>query len=283
MLSGCFAFTLMGAATHALRASVDWQVIALVRSLVALVLAVILTLSTGHQLVCLRPATLWLRSVAGSVSQVSTFYCLTHMPVSDVLTLTNMFPIWVAFLSWPLLGEPPARRVWLAVFSGVAGVALIQQPHLAEGNFAVLIALMSSCFTAVAMLGLHRLRDIAPAAIVAHFSGVSTLFCLASYFLFDRMATTDGPLHERGWLLLAAVGIMATVGQLFLTRAFAEGSPAKVSVVGLSQVVMAMVLDLLLFDRSFGVATLLGTVLILAPTAGLLLRQALDGNQKSRE
>jgi drug/metabolite transporter (DMT)-like permease len=273
MLGGCLFFTLMSACTHALRTSCDWQVIALVRSLMALVLAVLLTLSAGEKLVFWRPRTLWLRSVAGSVSQVSTFYALTHLPVSDVLTLTNMFPIWVALLSWPLLGESPPRIVWLSVFSGVAGVVLIQQPHIADGNFAALIALMGSFFTAVAMLGLHRLQGIAPAAIVAHFSVVSSVFCVVSFFVFERTVASSGTAEGRNLLLLGGVGITATIGQLFLTKAFSRGSPAKVSVVGLTQVVMAMVLDVALFDISFSLDTLVGIALIVVPTAWLLLRQ----------
>jgi drug/metabolite transporter (DMT)-like permease len=273
MLGGCLFFTLMGAAAHALRSCCDWQVIALVRSLVALVLAVLLTFATGGKLVFWKPRTLWLRSVAGSISQVSTFYALTHLPVSDVLTLTNMFPIWVAFLSWPLLGEPPPGHVWLAVLSGLAGVVLIQQPHMAEGSFAAFIALLSSLFTAIAMLGLHRLRHIAPGAIVAHFSMVSSVFCIVSYFVFERTVASSEITGGRSLLLLGGVGVTATIGQLFLTKAFTGGSPAKVSVVGLSQVVMAMVLDVVLFDRSFGPATLVGIALVVMPTAWVMLWQ----------
>jgi drug/metabolite transporter (DMT)-like permease len=273
MLAGCLAFALMGTCAHALRSSCDWQVIALTRSLLALVLAAVFTLASGGRLVFWKPRTLWWRSLAGSVSLVSTFYAFTRLPVSDVLTLTNMFPIWVAFLSWPVLGEPPAGYVWLSVGSGVAGVVLIQQPHIAEGNFASLIALMSSFFTAVAMLGLHRLQGISPGAIVVHFSGVATVFCILSFFLFGRGVALSGSLDGGSMLLLTGVGATATVGQLFLTKAFAGGSPAKVSVVGLTQVVMAMALDAALFDRSFSPATLAGIALILLPSAWLMLRQ----------
>jgi drug/metabolite transporter (DMT)-like permease len=43
-----------------------------------------------------------------------------------------------------------------------------------------------------------------------------------------------------------------------------------VAIVGLTQIVFAMVLDVLLFGRSFGPATLLGISLVVAPTAWLL-------------
>jgi drug/metabolite transporter (DMT)-like permease len=264
------AFAVMGTLAHALGSSCDWRIIALARSSLALVFGAVLALTASVQLVFLRPRTLWMRSIAGSFSLVGTFFALTRLPVSDVLTLTNMFPIWVAVLSWPLLAERPSNGVWLSVASGVAGVVLIQQPHFAEGNFASLIALGCSFFTAIAMIGLHRLHQIDVRAIVVHFSAVSLLFCTAALLLFERAAPPQGVLE--GWTpwMLLGVGVTATVGQLFLTKAFASGPPAKVSVVGLTQIVFAMLLDKLLWDHTFRPASLLGTVLVIAPTAWLM-------------
>jgi drug/metabolite transporter (DMT)-like permease len=270
MLCGSVAFTLMGTMTHALRATCDWQVIALARSALPLICMVALALAGGGRLVFLRPRSLWMRSVAGSVSMVCTFFALTRLPVSDVLTLTNMFPLWVALLSWPLLKERPSRQVWLSIACGMVGVALVQQPHLAAGNFAALVALGSSIFIAIAMIGLHRLHGIDTRAIVAHFSGVSFVFCLAAFFLFERTAPLPHDLDGEALALLLGVGVTATVGQLFLTKAFAEGPPAKVSVVGLSQVVFALALDVLLFGYHANPAALVGMALVLAPTAWLL-------------
>lgn len=276
MLMGSFAFALMSTLAHALGPSCDWQIIALVRSSLAFLLAGLLALGAGVRLVLWRPRTLWMRSLAGSCSLIGTFFALTRLPVSDVLTLTNTFPIWVALLSWPLLGEAPSPRVWLAVASGVTGIILIQQPHFAEGNFASLVALGSSLSTAFAMIGLHRLHHIDVRAIVVHFSGVASLFCLACLFLFERTTTARVIVDEWLVLMLLGVGLTATVGQLFLTKAFTLGSPAKVSVVGLTQIVFAMALEMLLWRHSFTPATLLGMVLVLVPTAWLILHRPVE-------
>lgn len=152
-----------------------------------MVFAAILTRAGGVRLVLWGPPSLWIRSIAGSVSLICTFYALTRLPISDVLTLTNMFPIWMALSSWPMLGLVPGLSTWLAVASGILGVVLIQQPHLAEGNTASLVALASSFSTSVAMLGLHRLHNLDPRAIVVHFSAVSTVACLGALLLFDHV------------------------------------------------------------------------------------------------
>jgi len=271
MLLGSLSFAFMAALAHALGSSCDWQVIALVRTALALVFAAGLCLAAGVPLVFWKPCTLWMRSIAGSISLVCTFFAFTRLPVADVLTLTNMFPIWVALLSWPLLRERPSGWVWLSVASGVLGVILIQQPHLTEGNFAVLIALASSFTTAVAMIGLHRLQHIDVRAIVVHFSGVSLVCCIASLFLFEHPLPVKNVLTGTTLLMLLGVGVTATIGQILLTKAFAGGLPAKVSVVSLTQIVFALAFDALLWERHFNSMTLLGMSLVVAPTAWLMM------------
>jgi len=59
---------------------------------------------------------------------------------------------------------------------------------------------------------------------------------------------------------------------MFLTLAFAAGAPAKVSVVGLTQIVFALTFDVFLFNHPVDRVTLLGTGLVIAPTAWLLTR-----------
>src|SRR4051812_31657925 len=124
MLCGSVAFACMGSLAHGLGSRCDWQLIAFARSSLALVFAAGLARAAGVRLVFRRPGTLWVRSLAGSLSLVCTFYALTRMPQSDVLTITNVFPVWVALLSWPLYGERPAGPLWLSLTCGLAGVAL---------------------------------------------------------------------------------------------------------------------------------------------------------------
>jgi drug/metabolite transporter (DMT)-like permease len=276
MLCGCFWFSLMAILAHDLRDECDWQVVALARSSLATLFALILAILTGARLAFLRPGILWVRSVAGSCSMVATFYALTHLPVSEVLTLTNTFPAWVALLSWPMAGERPSAGVWVAVLCAIAGVALTQWPHVEGVRLATLAALGASGLTAVAMLGLHRLHGVSSLGVVVHFSAVATVFCGAAYLLFDRHAAPFHLASRTAVFKLLGVGATATVGQVFLTLAFRRGSATKVAVVGLSQVVMVMALEALLPDevaeRHFDWVTLAGTVLVLGPTGWLMTR-----------
>ena len=129
MLAGCGSFAVMSALAHAAGEHCSWQTVAVCRAFLVLLFVGTYTVARGHRLVFLRPRKLWVRSFAGSISLVMTFYALSKLPASTVVTLTNTFPVWVAVLSWPVLGVLPSGRVWLAVAGGVAGVYLIQMPH----------------------------------------------------------------------------------------------------------------------------------------------------------
>ena len=127
------------------------------------------------------------------------------------------------------------------------------------------------------MLGLHRLQNIDPRAIVVHFSGVSLAVCVASLAVLPRTTTFDSHVDAAEIAMLLGVGTSATIGQLFLTKAFAAGPPAKVSVVAISQVGFAMLADILWWHREFNAITLVGIVLVMAPTAWLLASQGRIG------
>jgi drug/metabolite transporter (DMT)-like permease len=280
MLGGSFSFAAMAVLTESLTRRptpdtpplCDWQTVVVVRAALVTLFAAVLARQARVRLVWLRPGRLWLRSVAGSFSMVCTFYAFGHLPSDAVVTLTNTFPIWVSILSWPLYGQAPGAKTAAAVVVGVVGVVLTQQPHFEGANLAVIAALGAAWFTAVAMLGLNRLRDVDPRAVVVHFSAVATAVAAAAFLLTPRAEPLARAAEPAVLLTLAGIGLSATVGQVFLTLAFGRGAPAKVSVVGLMQIVFVLVMCVCAFGRAVNATALLGTALVVAPTAWLLTR-----------
>jgi drug/metabolite transporter (DMT)-like permease len=273
MVCGCFFLAWMGQFAHLLQGTCDWRVVALVRAGLAFLFAVGLAKVTGAKLVFLRPGALWVRGCASSISLLCTFFAFAALPTAEVLTLTNTFPIWIAFLSWPLLHVRPSRAAWCAAAVGVVGVALIQSPHFelnGKALHAVTISLGAALTNAIAMLGLHRLKGLHPWAIVAHYSGVATVFVLVACFV-GQPPDFSSVIEIKTVCLLTAVGLSATLGQLCVTQAFTHGQPTRVSVVALLQVVFALILDLLIGGSTLLPITALGITLVLAPTVWLML------------
>jgi drug/metabolite transporter (DMT)-like permease len=271
LISG-FAFSWMVTLASLAGRGCGWQTVAIVRCAVPLVLLVIWGKWDGVKLTLWGSPLLWTRSLAGSCSLVGTFYALSHLPLTDIYAISNTFPVWVALLSWPMLGQMPTGLVWLSIASSIAGVFVLQGPQLQEGNPASLIVVAVSILTAIAMMGLNQLKHLDPRAVVVHFSATALAFAIVSYFVF-RM---EEPKEAFAWTHaaeLVMVGVTATIGQYFLTRAFTAGDPAKVSVASLSQFVMIFVLDIFVLDHSLDVNKLWGIPLVLGPTIWLMTRR----------
>ena len=143
---------------------------------------------------------------------------------------------------------------------------------------AVAAAFLAALCTAIVMLGLHKLRHINSLAIVVHFSAVATiacaLFAVATPLLFPNWRLDWSVLRDPSvLLLLAAVGGLATFGQITMTKAFSIGRPQKLAVVGLTQVVFALGFDLWIWDYRLNFAEIAGLALILGPVAWLVGRR----------
>jgi drug/metabolite transporter (DMT)-like permease len=274
MLWASLAFAVMAALSHRAGESCDWQLVVVARAVVAFFFAAIIAKAGRVKLVWRGSATLWVRSVAGSAAMLCNFYALAHLPVSDTLTLMNTSPIWVTLLLWLTFGQRPTMGVICAVITSVAGIALIQQPHFQSGKFACLMALCGSVCTSIAMLGLNRLKHFDPRAIVAHFSGVAS-FATVLFLLLTNRKDYLTRLGDKSVLpLLLLVGAAGVAGQIGMTRAFAKGHASRISVIALTQILFGLGFDVLFWSRSVNLISLLGMVLVIAPSAWLILSKA---------
>lgn len=275
MLCSALAFSTMGALAHALGERCSWPLIAFTRAGLALVFAGSLAKYSQVSFVFWRPATLWMRSISGSISLICTFFAITHLPVADALTLTNMFPLWVAVLSWPLLRQKPTMGVWLAVVSGIVGVGLMQQPHFEQdawtNRLATLAAVFASFTSALAMIGLHHLRELDARAVVVHFSLVGTVVSAGIFLVVPLNPLTLVPFTPLTIVMLLAMGATATLGQITMTRAYSLAPPARVAVVGLTQVAFGIGYDFWLWHRTLNILTLVGITLIVGPTCWVMM------------
>lgn len=275
----------------------DWHLVALVRSAFALVLAMILIRIAGAKLIIFGPPALWLRSIAGSASLLCNFYALAHLPTGDALTISNVYPVWIVILSRIFFGHRMRFSTFVLLSISLLGVVCIAQPKFQSGDYwAPCVALLASFSTAFAMVGLHQLGNLDSRSVVAHFSmtGAVTMLVLSIGVAIskqERLVTVLGvsSVSPLQWALLLAVGATGTLGQLCLTKAYSTGLPAYVAIAGMTQVVFALLFDLLLgrgvladviAGRPFSWWTLVGIPLVLFPAAWLAVLRARFDEQK---
>ena len=208
---------------------------------------------------------------------------MTHYDVSIILSLSSMYPIWVAVLGWPLLGQLPSRDTWIALAVSTLGMWLVYSAALIGGHlnvahanylpqYAIPAGAIAGLLSGIALIGLHKVKEIDSRAVVAHFSAVSTLIAFSIWLLLPTqpMIASD----RSSILRLLLVGVTAMIGQLFLTKAFSAGSPARVSVIGLSQVAIAALYKWGVEGRLPSALGLVGMLLVVGATLWVMLRKS---------
>jgi drug/metabolite transporter (DMT)-like permease len=196
------------------------------------------------------------RGLAGLGSMYCFFYALARLRLADAVLLNQSLPLFLPPVERIWLGEPLPRRLWGVLSLGFLGILLILKPGSEVFSLAAVWGLLSAVLAAVAQVGIRRLTHTEPATrIVFYFALIGTVVSA-----LPAMAAwgTPGP---RLLGLLLALGVLATAGQLALTRAYAHAPAAQVGPFLYAGPVFAGVLDWFLWrtlpDRLFVLGALL--------------------------
>jgi drug/metabolite transporter (DMT)-like permease len=264
VLAAC-GFAVMNACAKEVSSRLPFVEVAFFRSLFGTAAIVVWALFRGAPLAVKNRSLMLLRVVSGTVAMVLTFYALSSIPLGEASALLNLTPLFVAGVGWLWLRERVERAVGACLVLGMAGALLVFRPHggsLGSGGLAAIGAAMTS---ALAMTSLRRLGETeSPEAVVtafAAFGSVITGAIAASSFVVPRPGD---------WLLLVLAGSAATVGQLSMTRAYAEDVAARVGGMNYLNIVASLGLGVVLFGEIPDPLALGGITAILLAGAGLV-------------
>jgi drug/metabolite transporter (DMT)-like permease len=203
------------------------------------------------------------RGLAGLAAMYCFFYALGHMRLPDAVLLNYSIPLFMPFVEALWLGEPIPRRIWGPVGVGFAGIVLILKPGLELFQPVALVGVLAAAFASVAQVGIRQLTRTEPVArIIFYFGLVSTV--VSGLPVAGSWRTPQGS----EWWLLIAIGVLATLGQLFLTSAYGHAPAARVGPFIYSSVVFAGLLEWALWDSIPDALAITGMALVAA--AGVL-------------
>ncbi|MCH7958651.1 MAG: DMT family transporter [Candidatus Hydrogenedentes bacterium] len=277
------SFATMAALAHGFHDQLAWPIVAFARVIVGLVLALVMMRIYRAPLVVRGTKALWSRTLSGAVGLMCTFYSLANLPVTDVITIFAMSPIWIAVILAIGFRERMSRGVWLYAALALAGVYVMQRPSFDTDSFPILIAVFGSVIVAVVKVSLSRCGDLHPLSVVTHHMGFTTLVTLLLCFMWTDTLVLDPDMAATRWLWLIPVGLIGTVAQLFMTMAYAHGNTTMVAMVGLSNIAVAAAYDVLIWGRVFDALHVLGVVMIAASIAMSLSTSAREARVAAAE
>jgi drug/metabolite transporter (DMT)-like permease len=221
------------------------------------------------------------RSVIGTFSLGAWFFAIAHLPLSVAMTLNYMSSIWIAaflvggaLLAWaPVPGRdgrkpmpPQLGLMSLTVIAGFIGVVLLLRPDMRQGqSWAGAMGLLSGLAAAFAYLQVIALSRIGEPEIrtVFYFALGAAVFG-AGWMLLSGLSPWNW--LQAIWLL--PIGILAALGQLCMTRAYAlartQAATLVVSNLQYTGIVFAAVFSVWLFGDAIDLPGAAGMALIIA-------------------
>ena len=241
------------------------------RYLAIAVLALALLLRHGDLRLWRQPhrRLLVLRSVALAVVATCFMTALVTMPLAEATAIYFTAPLFMVALSPRLLGERVGRAQWLAVLAGFAGMLCIVRPG-GELPLAgtLLMAVAAVCYALFQLLT-RRLSGLVPAPVQFAYMALACLVITGLPLLFAPHVVL--PSRSEGALMIAG-GALSGGAQLLLLAAFRRVAAATLAPLNYVQLLLAVLISTLWFQRPPDGPALAGMALI--AVAGAYLARA---------
>ena len=294
MVLGAFLFATMSVVVKVASAWFNSGEMVLGRGLIGIVFLWFLARNRGVSMATRYPGMHAWRSTIGVVSLGAWFYAIAHMPLATAVTLNYMSSVWIAaflvggaLLAWvPVPGRdgrierPPLQgTLALTVLAGFVGVVLMLKPTVSGSDgFAGMLGLLSGVTAAFAYMQVVALSRIGEPELRTVFyfavgSAVAGAFATAATGFSGGSSWTW---QHALWLL--PIGLLAALGQLCMTRAYAtaktQAGTLVVANLQYSGIIFAALYSVVLFDDRIDAAGWTGMALIIVSgIAATVLRQ----------
>jgi len=226
-----------------------------------------------------RPGIMIFRASAGTVGMILQFYAYQKMPLADANALSFTRTLWMVPLAAVIVGEKLSPLRIGAALIGFAGVLLMVRPgaggHVAIG-LPALAMLASSLLFAFTVVGMKVLtRDHAPMVVLVWSATLGVVFGIpGALFAWRWPAPLD-------LVLLAAMGVIATLNQWCYVKGMQIGDAAAMSPIDYTRLVFAAGAGFLLFHEIPGPWTIAGATVVVGSTLFITWREHVAAQKAS--
>ncbi|MEY4536732.1 MAG: hypothetical protein RL171_883 [Pseudomonadota bacterium] len=232
------------------------------------------------------------RAFIGVVSLAAWFYAIAHLPLATAMTLNYMSGVWIAaFIVGGAMFYSSAKDaksqgpLLLTVLCGFAGVVMTLRPTIDQDQlFAGVIGLLSGMCAALAYMQVTVLGRLGePEERTVFYFALGSAIAGGIGMLFTGFSPLSSWSSVGAWWLIP-IGILASLGQWSMTRAYSKGSTLVVANMQYSGIVFAAIYSLALFGDNIPPLGWAGIAVILASgVAATVLRSRALPNTLAEE
>ena len=234
MVLGSFLFATMAVGIKFASHSFGTFELIFYRGLVSVIFMGIVVRAKGVPLTTPVPMMHLSRSAIGVLSLASWFYAIAELPLATAMTLNYMSGVWVAafVVGGALLYGNPGRQAPLlaTVAMGFAGVVMALRPTMEQDQlFAGVVGLLSGMGAALAYMQVTALGKVGEPEVrtVFYFSLGTALVGLVGIGFSGMTPWQAVSWEDAAWVV--PIGILASLGQWCMTRAYRKGSTLVVA------------------------------------------------------
>ncbi|WP_424988046.1 DMT family transporter [Microbulbifer sp. S227A] len=182
------------------------------------------------------------------------------------------YPLLIAALSGPILGERVGWRRWSAIAVGFIGVLIILQPGIGVFDPLAIIPLVSSVMFAVyGLLNRYAARRDTTATSFFYTGTVGAVLMTGiGIWFWQPMAGPD-------WLWMGALCITGVLGHWLLIRCYEAAEASAVQPFAYFQLVFASLLGMVVFGETLRDNVAIGAAIIVAAGLFTLWRERVKG------
>ena len=204
-----------------------------------------------------KPKLQFIRGLILLTANICFFYSISVISLAKALTLAFVAPLIVTAFSPIFLGEKVGIRRWSAVIIGFVGSLVVIRPGFVEINLASLAALGTGIMYGFYLIITRKLSTSDNPLLTLLLTGVVGAIIISCIMPFVWVQPTINQ-----WSMMAAIGIFACIGHLFLILSLKYADASKLAPFSYFEIITNIIIGYYFFSDFPDNWTFLGLFII---------------------
>ena len=205
-----------------------------------------------------KPKLQFIRGLILLTANICFFYAISIIPLAKALTLAFVAPLIVTAFSPIFLGERVGYRRWSAVIIGFIGSLVVMRPGFVEINLASLAALGTGIMYGFYLIITRKLSTSDSPLLTLLLTGVVGAIIISIIMPFVWVKPTFNQ-----WSMMAAIGIFACIGHLFIILSLKYADASKLAPFSYFEIITNIIIGYYFFGDFPDNWTFLGLFIII--------------------
>ena len=222
-----------------------------------------------------KPKLQFIRGLILLCANICFFYSISVITLAKALTLAFIAPLIVTAFSPIFLNEKVGFRRWSAVIIGFIGSLVVIRPGFVEINLASLAALGTGIMYGFYLIITRKLSTSDNPLLTLLLTGVvgAIIISLVMPFVWVKPSFSQ-------WSMMAAIGIFACVGHLFIILSLKFADASKLAPFSYFEIITNIIIGYYFFSEFPDNWTFLGLFIIVISGVYISRRENLKKNNK---